>query len=246
MELSLGLAFVAGVVSFATPCVLALLPVYLAYLGESAGATTAVGTAGGSPQGSHGVGRLIGQPVVAHAALFTLSFGTLFVLMGISVGLLGAPLFRLPLVREVAGLIVIAIGILMTGVFGPVLDRFRAGIDVRRLPPARPARSVVLGAVFALGWTPCIGPVLGGILTLGASSQDIAAAALLLAFYAAGLAVPFLAAAVALPLLSPVIGALRRWHRFVEVIAGAFVVAMGVLIYLNAFGRLASLFAVPL
>ncbi len=246
MELTLAIAFLAGIVSFATPCVLALLPVYLAYLGETASAVDPGAEAShGGPSGGVAT-RLLAQPVVAHAALFTLSFGAVFVLIGVSVGLIGAPLFRLPLVREAAGVVVVVLGVLMTGVFGRVVDRFRLGIDLRRLPAGRAARSVVLGGVFALGWSPCIGPVLGAILTLGASSSDAAAAAILLAFYAAGLAVPFLVAAVALPQLSPVVAALRRWHRAVEVTAGALVVAMGVLIYLNAFGRLAGLFAVPL
>ncbi len=139
-------------------------------------------------------------------------------------------------------IVVIALGVLMTGIAGPVLDRFRVGIDVGRLPTGRSLRSVTLGALFAVGWSPCIGPVLGAILTLGASSQDVGVAALLLAFYSLGLAVPFLLAAVALPQLTPVIGALRRSHRAVQVIAGLFVIAMGVLIYLNAFARMASLF----
>lgn len=252
MELSLGLAFAAGLLSFVTPCVLALVPVYLAYLGE-----TVVGVDAGSPAagtsgatGGATAGRTLAasatRPVVVQAALFSLSFGAVFVLMGISIGLIGAPFFRLPGVREAAGIVVVALGILMTGVFGPVLDRFRVGIDPGGLPAARTARSVTLGAVFALGWSPCIGPVLGAILTLGASAPDVASAALLLAFYAAGLAVPFLAAAVALPQLTPLMGALRRRHRLVEILAGAFIVAMGVLIYLNAFARLATLFTLPL
>ena len=245
MELSLGLAFAAGLLSFLTPCVLALVPVYLAYLSESATSLVPAGRYA-SPGAPRGVVGLLMQPVVAQAGLFTLSFSVIFVLMGISVGLIGAPLFRLPGVREVAGIVVIVLGVLMTGLFGPVLDRYRLGIDLRRLPAARSARSATLGAVFALGWSPCIGPVLGAILTLGASAQDVTAAAALLAFYAAGLAVPFLAAAVALPQLTPLMSALRHRHRLVEVIAGAFIVAMGLLIYLNAFGRLATLFTLPL
>ena len=245
MQLSLGLAFLAGLVSFVTPCVLALVPVYLAYLGETAAAEGVAGERGVRS----GAARLLGQPVVFHAAVFTLSFSAIFVLMGTSVGLLGGQLFRLPVVREVASVVVIALGILTTGVFGPVLDRFRMGLDsglVAAAPQARAIRSALLGAVFALGWSPCIGPVLGAILTLGASSQDVGAAALLLAFYSAGLAVPFLAAAVALPQLTPLIHALRRWHRPVEIVAGLFIVLMGVLIYLNAFGQMAALFNVPL
>jgi len=239
MELSLGLAFVAGVISFVSPCVLALVPVYLAYLGETA---AAVAPAEPAP-GATAVSRVANQPIVRQVALFTLSFGLIFVVLGISAGLLGASIFRLvPFAREAAGLVVIALGLLMTGLFGPVLSRFGWRLPLERMPEGRAARSVTLGALFALGWSPCIGPVLGAILAMGASSQQIGVAALLLAFYALGLAVPFLAAAVALPQLGPAMAALRRWHRPVEVLAGLFIVLMGVLIYANAFARMAGLF----
>ena len=242
MQLSLGLAFLAGVVSFVSPCVLALVPVYLAYLGETA---SALGTPDRVGRGT--AARLVQQPVLAQAALFTVSFGSIFVLMGVSVGLLGSHLFRVvPFAQEAAGLLVIALGILMTGAFGPILSRMALRPPVERLPDGRSARSVVLGAVFALGWSPCIGPVLGAILTLGASSQEVGLAALLLAFYSAGLALPFLLAAVALPQLRPLIATLRRWHRPVEVAAGLFIVVMGVLIYFDAFARMASLFTFAL
>ncbi|MBA3689114.1 MAG: cytochrome c biogenesis protein CcdA [Chloroflexi bacterium] len=240
MEVSLGLAFVAGIISFVSPCVLALVPVYLAYLGETAAGVVAVpaGAAVGLSIGS--IGR---QPLLRQAVLFTLSFAAIFVLLGVSAGLLGAGLLRvIPFAREATGLAVIALGVLMTGLFGPVLSRLNFGPRLQEMPSGRSARSVTLGALFALGWSPCIGPVLGAILTMGASSQDVGVAALLLAFYALGLAVPFLLAAAALPQLRPVILALRRWHQPVEVAAGLFVAAMGVLIYLNAFARMAGLF----
>ncbi|MGH7184894.1 MAG: cytochrome c biogenesis CcdA family protein [Pseudomonadota bacterium] len=240
MEVSLGLAFVAGVISFLSPCVLALVPVYLAYLSETAAGVVAVPAGGPAHLSISGVSR---QPLLRQALLFTLSFGAIFVLLGISAGLLGAGLLRvIPFAREATGLAVIALGVLMTGVFGPVLSRLNFGFRLEGLPSGRSARSVTLGAFFALGWSPCIGPVLGAILTMGASSQDVGVAALLLASYALGLAVPFLLAAAALPQLGPVIAALRRWHRPVEVTAGLFVAAMGVLIYLNAFARMAGLF----
>lgn len=238
MELSLGLAFVAGVLSFISPCVLALVPVYLAYLGETAAGTAATAAA---PRG--GLAGAVAQPVVGQVALFTLSFGLIFVLLGTSVGLIGASLFRVvPFAREAAGMLVIALGLLMTGLFGPVLSRFGWRLPLERLPATRSARSISLGALFALGWSPCIGPVLGAILAMGATSQQVGIAALLLTFYSLGLALPFLAAAVALPRLEPVMHALRRWHRPIEIMAGLFIIAMGVLIYLNAFARMASLF----
>lgn len=241
MELSLGLAFAAGVVSFVSPCVLALVPVYVAYLGETA-AAVGVADAGIRPS----LLQQLRQPVVGQAALFCLSFALIFVALGISVGALGASLFAVvPFARQAAGVAVIALGLLMTGWFGPILSRVQLSPSIE-LPRGRAARSVALGGLFALGWSPCIGPVLGAILTMGASTEQVGVAGLLLAFYAAGLAVPFLVAAVALPRLRPVMFQVRRWHRQIEVAAGLFVMAMGVLIYLNAFARMASLFTIVL
>ena len=241
MELSLGLAFVAGLISFISPCVLALVPVYLAYLGETAAGEVAVPAGGASYMSIANLGR---QPLLRQALLFVLSFGAIFVVLGVSAGLLGASLLRVvPFAREGTGLAVVVLGIVMTGLFGPVLSRLSLGPRLQGLPNGRSARSITLGALFALGWSPCIGPVLGAILTMGASSQDVGVAALLLAFYGLGLAVPFLLAAVALPQLRPVMLVVHRWHRPIEVAAGLFVAAMGVLIIFNAFARMASLFS---
>lgn len=238
MELSLALAFAAGVLSFVSPCVLALVPVYLAYLGETAGAV-------GSPsRGTVTLARSATESVLGQVALFIFSFGLIFVLLGTSVGLVGTNLFRVvPFAREATGLAVVALGLLMTGLFGPVLARIGWRLTIDRLRAARSARSASLGALFALGWSPCIGPVLGAILTMGASSQDVGVAALLLAAYSLGLALPFLIAAAALPRLRPVMATLRRWHRPIELVTGGFIMVMGLLIYLNAFARMASLFA---
>lgn len=243
MELSLGAAFLAGIVSFVSPCVLALVPVYLAYLGETAAGVAMVSVSGER----QGAASFVRQPIVGQAGLFVLSFGVIFVLLGTAVGLLGANLFQLvPFAREAAGLLVVGLGLLMTGLFGPVLARLPSATPSWSLPANRSARSLALGGLFAIGWSPCIGPVLGAILMMGASTQQVGVAALLLAFYAAGLAVPFLVAAVALPQLRPVMVAMRRWHRPIEIVAGLFVVAMGVLIYLNVFARMASLFTFAL
>jgi cytochrome c-type biogenesis protein len=233
-EVSIALAFAAGLLSFVSPCVLALLPVYLAFLGDAA-ATRAAGTVA--------VSR---SAVLPQALLFVAGFSLTFVVVFTSIGVVGAPLFRIPEVRQVAGIAVIALGVVTTGVFGPVLDRFSVGIDPSHLPAARSARSLALGAFVAVGWTPCIGPVLGAIFTMGASSGSAPAVFLLLLAYSAGLAVPFLAAAVALPRLRPVIDALRRHHRTVRVVAGLFIVAIGVMIFLNTFAMLARLFTFAL
>lgn len=232
MDVSLALAFAAGLLSFVSPCVLALVPVYLAFLGESASVTT--GAAPATPWRG---------PLLSQALLFVSGFTLLFVLLGTSFGLFGGFLFQIDGARQVAGVAVIVIGLLTTGIFGPVLDRM-GGIGIRadRLPAARSARAVTLGALVAVGWTPCIGPVLGAILTMGSSSRDALVAALLLVAYSIGLAVPFLAAAVALPRMQPLLNALRRHHRAVQVVSGLFIMGIGVLILTNAFARLAGLF----
>jgi cytochrome c-type biogenesis protein len=157
---------------------------------------------------------------------------------------LGGPLFGAdrPLVRQLAGAVVIALGVVTTGVFGPVLDRVSVRPPMELLPAARSARAVSLGILVGIGWTPCIGAVLGAILTLGLSSQDVGVAALLLTAYSLGLAVPFLAAAIALPRLKPVLDWLRGHHRAVQVASGLFIIFTGVLIFTDAFTRMAGLF----
>lgn len=131
MDVSLALAFAAGVVSFVSPCVLALVPVYLAFLGESA-TVAGAGTVAVTWPG----------PVFTQALLFVAGFGALFVVLGTSIGLFGSVLFRIDGARQAAGLAVIGIGVLTTGVFGPVLDRFmRGGVQTDLLPTARSARS---------------------------------------------------------------------------------------------------------
>ncbi|HEX2884073.1 MAG TPA: cytochrome c biogenesis protein CcdA, partial [Candidatus Limnocylindria bacterium] len=229
-DVSIAAAVAAGALSFLSPCVLALLPVYLAFLGD---------TAGTAPSGGAAATR---TAVLPQALLFVGGFSLLFIVLGTSIGLIGAPLFRIPEARQVAGIVVIGLGVVTTGVFGPVLDRLNVGFQPSALPVGRSLRSLTLGAFVAVGWTPCIGPVLGAILTMGASTGSAPVVALLLTAYSIGLAVPFLVAAVAFPRIRPLVELLRQHHRAVQVVSGLLIVAIGVLIYLNAFARLATLF----
>jgi cytochrome c-type biogenesis protein len=231
-DISLAVAFAAGVLSFISPCVLALLPVYLAFLGNAAVGATPDGTADSPPVAA----------ILPQAILFIGGFSLVFVVVGTSIGVIGAPLFGIPAIRQVAGIAVIVVGVLTTGVFGPVMDRFSVGVDASSLPTARGVRAVALGALVAVGWTPCIGPVLGAIFTMGASSGSAPVVALLLTAYSLGLAIPFLAAALFFPRLRPLVAILRRHHVAVRVVTGLLIVGIGVLIYLNAFARLATLF----
>jgi cytochrome c-type biogenesis protein len=233
-EVSIAVAFAAGVLSFISPCVLALLPVYLAFLGNAAVADDAGTVAATRAQ------------VLPQALLFVAGFSVLFIVLGTAIGVLGGPLFRIPEARMVVGVLVVVIGVLTTGVFGPVFDRLQVGVSPEWLPAARSTRAVALGGLVAIGWTPCIGPVLGAIFTMGASSGSAPAVALLLTAYSIGLAVPFLVAAFAFPAIRPLVVLLRRHHRVVRVVTGLLIVAIGILIYLNAFATLAGLFTFAL
>lgn len=234
-DVSLAVAFAAGVLSFISPCVLALLPVYLAFLGNAA--------AGAETGGATTMSRAM---ILPQALLFIAGFSIVFIVLGTSIGLVGAPLFRIPEARQVAGVAVIVVGVLTTGVFGPVMDRFSIGVDASSLPATRGVRAAALGGLVAIGWTPCIGPVLGAIFTMGASSGSAPVVALLLTAYSLGLAVPFLAAALAFRRMRPLVEVLRRHHAAVRMVTGLLIVGIGVLIYLNAFAQLATLFTFAL
>jgi cytochrome c-type biogenesis protein len=236
-DVSIAAAVAAGILSFISPCVLALVPVYVAFLGNAAAVE-------GGPDAA--TAPASAAAILPQALLFVAGFSILFVVLGTSIGLIGAPLFRIPEARQAAGIAVIVLGVLTTGIFGPVLDRFRIGLDADWLPAARSSRALALGALVAIGWTPCIGPVLGAIFTMGASSGSAPAVAMLLTAYSLGLAIPFIAVALAFPRLRPLVELLRRHHRVVQVVTGLLIVAIGVLIFFNAFARLATLFTFAL
>jgi cytochrome c-type biogenesis protein len=202
-------AFLAGLLSFSSPCCLPLLPGYVAYVSG--------GTAPSSP-----------RRTMTAAGLFTLGFGLTFTALGASASWLGwALLTNRPVLVRAAGVLVAAVGaatVLGAGV--PGLARERRLLALHRVPRG-PAFAVPLGAAFALGWTPCIGPVLAGLLTAAAASQTATVGTALLAVYAAGLAVPFLAVAWATARGRLSVGWLRRWQPTFARTGGALLVVMG-------------------
>jgi cytochrome c-type biogenesis protein len=207
-------AFLAGVLSFSSPCCLPLLPGYVAYVSGDRGAQQRVG------------------PTMRAAALFPVGFGVPFTALGASASWLGAALLasRPSLVRA-AGALVVAVGVLtVAGAEPRVLARERRLVALHRVPRA-PLFAVPLGAAFALGWTPCIGPVLAGLLAAAAASPSAAAGAGLLAVYTVGLAVPFLLLAWAVARGRRGSGGaaklLGRHQRLLARVGGTLLVAMG-------------------
>jgi len=224
-------AFLAGLVSFTSPCCLPLLPGYVAYVsggpvGNSAGSPVA-GNSGTGAAGSRAAGR---GRVMAAAALFILGFGATFTALGATASALGGLLLgnRPGLVRA-AGILVAVVGATtITGAEPRLLGlgRERRLVAVHRIPRG-PAFAVPLGAAFALGSTPCVGPVLAGLLAAAAAGRTATAGAALLAVYAAGLGLPFLLLAWAVARGTGT-GVLGRYHRGLARLGGGLLMAMGV------------------
>lgn len=212
-------AFLAGLVSFASPCVLPLVPGYLSFV---------AGRSLGQIQQADRHERL---RVLTQSIWFVLGFSTVFLMLGASATAIG----RLLLVYRqeanlVGGLIVILFGAFMAGLI-PLHELQREWRFIGRLKEERGGRGAayLLGVAFAFGWTPCIGPILGAILTVSASTANVSSGMTLLGIYSLGLGVPFLLSAVSLDRYLHHQKFLRRWGRVLNKAAGLIMIVMGVL-----------------
>ncbi len=264
VNLSLIVAFGAGALSFASPCVLPLVPAYVGHLtGRSLGKEPDSG-----PRSA----------TLAHALAFVLGFSAIFIVLGASVGLVGFIVRdQLPWLRWVGGAILVVMGLHVAGVLRiPALYRElrlsfrpsrrwgslgqapafayltggkgaypRPGTQSAASPElglASVAASFLVGGIFGAGWTPCIGPILGAILLYASTTQTAWMGALLLTAYSLGLGVPFLITAFALDSAMGFLRRLNRQGQVVEWSSGALLVGMGFVVMFNLIGRLASLF----
>ncbi len=233
----LPVVFGAGVLSFLSPCVLPLVPAYLTYMsGSTFERLRDEGVAGGQ----------LYFRTVTTALAFVFGFSLIFITLGATATafgqvfrrMLGAQLFGFPILMTLAGLVIIAMGLHFLGVFriGWLYRQFR--MEGPKMASG-PLGGFLLGLAFAVGWTPCIGPVLAAILTVAANQQTAWEGAALLAVYSVGLGVPFLLAALALgPFLSFFEG-FKRHLGTVEKVMGGFLVVVGVLFITGNFTRLA-------
>jgi len=218
IEMSMVLAAGAGVLSFLSPCVLPLVPSYLAFVG---------GLALAGQEGK----RPARATLLLHAALFILGFSLVFVALGASMSLLGRMLLQYQEgMRRVGGILIILFGLSIAGVLKlPWLLRdWRVHLRER---PAGYLGSVFVGITFGAGWTPCIGPVLGSILTLAGTAQTAGTGVQMLAAYAAGLGVPFFVSAMLLDRFAGFFDRFRRFLPFVDRVAGAMLVLAGILLF---------------
>jgi cytochrome c-type biogenesis protein len=230
-HITVGIAFLAGLVSFVSPCVLPLVPAYLSLLtGESLEELRAEAATAARAQ------------TLAHAVAFVLGFGIVFVALGLTASALGGLLNQhRTLISQIGGVIVVVLGLQMMGMIRiPVL------MMDKRAHVARQGRrtlwtSLIVGMAFAAGWSPCIGPILAGILAI-ATQQHNGEAAVLLGAYSLGLAVPFLLTAAAIGAVLPVLNRIKRFLPALEFAAGAFLIVVGLVLVNNAFLNVAGWF----
>jgi len=221
-ELSIPIAFVAGVVSFLSPCVLPLVPGYVSMLSGASIEELK------SEVSSQLLNRLL-----RNSLAFIVGFTLVFVILGASATWVGQFLVaRRTIFNIVAGVIIVIFGLHLTGLVKiPLLYR-EARLDTGA-PKRGLAGAFLLGFAFALGWTPCIGPILGAILALAAQRETVFQGMFLLATYSAGLAIPFLITSLGLGSFLRFYGGFRKHLHAVEVASGVLLIALGVLMAFN-------------
>lgn len=225
-NISLGLAFLAGLASFLSPCVFSLVPAYVSYLsGRSVGAADR------------------NQPnrwvTFSHGLAFVVGFSVVFILLGVATSAIGGLMYSArTYLAKIGGIVVVLFGLHMLGVIHiPFL-----AYDTRRQEVPDPTlgylSSALLGVFFSAGWSPCVGPVLGAILTLSFNGGDIRHGTALLTAYSGGLAIPFLLAALAIGWVTTIIRKYGKLMRYVEIVMGVILIIVGVMLFTGTFETL--------
>lgn len=226
-QITIGLAFLAGLASFLSPCVFSLVPAYIGYLGGRA--------AGGEATESN---RFI---TFTHGLAFVLGFSAVFITLGVATSAFSRLLFDLRFIlSKVGGVIVIIFGFHMIGLFRiPLLEY---DTRVQKLPDRKLGylSSVLMGVIFSAGWSPCVGPVLGAILTLAFSGGSVSQGVSLLSAYSAGLGIPFLLAALGVGWVSLTLRKYGKVMRYVEVAMGVVLIIVGAMLLSGYYAQLAQ------
>jgi cytochrome c-type biogenesis protein len=224
-------AFVAGLLSFLSPCVLPLIPSYITYItGLSFADLQAERTT-----------RQVRNKAMLHSLAFIAGFTVIFVLLGASATAIGTFLQeQMGLIRKGGGVLIVLFGMHIAGIFDITMLLGERRINLRN-KPAGFLGSFLVGLVFAAGWTPCIGPILASILMVAATEETVYQGIALLLVYSLGLGIPFFLSAVALHRFLVFFNRYRRYIRLMEIITGIFLMIVGVLIFTNSLSRLSML-----
>src|SRR5215510_14801611 len=219
-NITIGIAFFAGLASFLSPCVLPLVPGYISLIS---------GVSIDRLKRQADERSSVRRWVIANSLLFNLGLSLIFVSLGAAAGLIGSAVLSSPLLRIIGGLVIIAFGLQMIG----LLKLSALYKDTRFFSNEKPRGllgSLLLGIAFAAGWTPCIGPILGGIIRLAATSGGWKSGLVLSSFYSAGLAVPFLLTGLGINKFLGFYGKFRRHLHKVEVVSGIVLILVGLLV----------------
>jgi cytochrome c-type biogenesis protein len=226
-NVTIGLAFLAGLASFLSPCVFTLVPAYVGYLG---------GRAAGMDASANN--RFI---TFTHGLAFVLGFSTIFILFGVAASAIGGFLVNAQdTITRVGGILVMIFGLHMTGVLRvPVLDY---DTRVQQAPDRKFGylSSALMGVFFSAGWSPCVGPVLGAILTFALNGGSVSTGVTLLSAYSAGLAIPFLLAALGIGWITVVLNKYGQVMHYVEVVMGVVLVIVGYMLNSGTFALIAQ------
>jgi len=213
-------AFVAGILSFISPCVLPLIPGYISFV------------SGASLDEMRGGGvRSARGRVLATSVAFVLGFSLVFIALGASASAIGQFVFRnQPILGKIAGAVIIIFGLHTMGVFRLRFLEMEKRANAQQ-KPAGLLGALLVGVAFAFGWTPCIGPILAGILVVAGSRETVTEGVVLLAIYSLGLGIPFLLTSLAIDRFFLVTAKIRRYYHAIEIASGALLVAIGLLIF---------------
>lgn len=232
-EVTLLAAFIAGVVSFLSPCVLPLVPGYLSFIsGMSLEQLRA-------ERRERSVSRVIVVNTVAFVVGFSLVFVAMGMIVSVAAGSVATSLQRW--LRWIGGGLIVVFGLHLIGVFQLKFlyqERRFEGPDVAR----GPGGALLLGMAFAAGWTPCIGPILSGILAIAATEGEMWTGGGLLSVYSAGLGIPFLLTGMATNRVLDLLDRTKRFLRVIEIAGGVLLVVVGIMIITNYFARLSQMF----
>ena len=231
-QVSVLTAFVAGLVSFLSPCVLPLVPGYISIISGFSLEQLKDQEKDSS----------LTRTLLLNSAMFILGFSLTFITLGATATWIGQILLsKTRLLGQLAGLVLIVFGVHLLGIVKiNFLYKDKRFHNVNK--PRGVLGALVLGLAFAFGWTPCIGPILAGILTLASTKQTVAQGVFLLAVYSMGLGIPFLMTSLGLKQFLAFYGRFKRHFHAVEMVSGALVIAVGLLIMTNNLSRLASWF----
>jgi len=220
-NITLGLAFLAGIISFLSPCVLPLVPGYISFLSGVSLEELRAGKQGGG---------LFKKPVLT-AVFFVIGFSIVFISFGASASLVGKMLVKhMNILTKAAGIVIIVLGLHLTGALKIKWLNYEKRFTPEGGSPGL-LKALVIGLAFGFGWSPCVGPILAGILALAASQKTVLRGMALLAAYSTGLGIPFIATGIAVGFFMKFFERYRRFIRAGEIVAGVLLIAIGALIF---------------